>query len=162
MKKLPQNPICQSTTPTKENLGKMIGITYRHMSDYIAWIARNQGFPAFSLQYLAIIKNLEPQGITVNHLAEKILITKQAVSKMVKDLEKHGYVTLKKNPNDSRSILIYNTPLADKLSKFITKQNHTFFNQVEAVLGEKRTQSFLKDLHTVMGLVTERTLKEMK
>ncbi|HEY0262347.1 MAG TPA: MarR family winged helix-turn-helix transcriptional regulator [Chitinophagales bacterium] len=162
MRKLPQNPICLTTTPTGENLGKMIGITYRHMSDYIAWISRNQGFPAFSLQYLAVLKNIEPKGITVNHLAKKILITKQAVSKMTKDLEKHGYVTLKKNPEDSRSVLIFGTPLATKLMTFISKQNQRFFNEIEEALGEKRTQNFLVDMHTVMGLVIERTLKETR
>ena len=140
----------------------MIGITYRHISDYIAWISREQGFPAFSLQYLAVLKNVEPKGITVNQLAKKILITKQAVSKMTKDLEKHGYVTLKKNPEDSRSVLIFNTPLATKLITFIGKQNQTLFTEIENIFGEMRTQNFLLDLHTVMGLVVERTLKEIK
>lgn len=154
------HPLCKTTEPTTENLGRIIGISYRHMSDFISRATREEGFPSFSVQYMAVLKNVEENGITVNHLAEKILITKQAVSKMVKDLEKNGYVTIKKNPNDSRSVLIYNTPLAEKMLKFVKKQNQRLVKEASAILGEKRMSDLVTDLHKIMGVIVALTIEK--
>lgn len=147
---------CQHIEPSYEYITAMIGISYRFISDHITRLAKEEGFPAFSMQYMAIIKNIEKTGTTVNGLAEKISISKQAVSKMAKDLEKSGYITTKKNPNDSRSVLMFPTPQADDLIKFIKKHNQKFVKEFSTVLNEKRAQAFITDLHLLMRLIIDR------
>lgn len=155
-----QELFCQTIEASPENLGRLIGVSYRHMSDYINRIVKEHGYPSFSVQYMAVLKSLDVAGTTVNQLADKILITKQAVSKMVKDLEKNGYVVTRKNPNDSRSVLIFSTPQTKELLKFIKKQNQKFVGEVSATLGEKRMQAFISDFHTVMSLIINRSLQK--
>lgn len=138
----------------------MVGISHRFMSDYIARLVKTEGFPSFTLQYMAVIKNIEKAGTTVNGLAEKINISKQAVSKMAKDLEKNGYIVTKKNPNDSRSVLMFITPQTEELLKFIRKQNQKFVKEFSATLSEKRAQAFITDLHSMMRFVIDKTTQK--
>lgn len=139
--------------PEPEYLGKMIGISYRYLSEYLMGVVKEKGFHNFSMQYVAVIMNADEEGVSVNSLAEKIQISKQAVSKMAKELQKYGYVSLNKNPNDSRSILITPTNQGNDLVKLIKRHNKKFVEEITKTWGDAKTKTFLNDLYFVMQVL---------
>lgn len=59
------------------------------------------------MSYLMLLANLEEEGTTNNELAKRSGVSKQMMSKIVGFLEKDGYIYTQKNPNDSRSSIIF-------------------------------------------------------
>lgn len=64
------------------------------------------GFDDISPTHGFLFKCIIPNGITGNELADKLGITKQAVSKMVDYLEKRDYVRRQSHPTDKRGKII--------------------------------------------------------
>jgi DNA-binding MarR family transcriptional regulator len=62
-----------------------------------------------------LIVNIQPEGIINNELAKRARITKQAMSKVVKNLEAGGYILTRKHANDNRSAVIFLTDNGKRL-----------------------------------------------
>ncbi|MBX2902205.1 MAG: MarR family transcriptional regulator [Chitinophagales bacterium] len=157
-----QDSILCHIEPKPEHFGRLVGITYRFMAEQLLEVVKEKGFPNFSMQYVAILMNVGAQGVTINQLAEKIQITKQAVSKMAKDLEKFGYVELKKNPNDNRSVLITLSKQGVALIELLKKQQTKFIGELIKTWGETKTHTFLEDMHFIMRLLIQKKQQKAK
>lgn len=76
------------------------------------WATENlicQGHEEMKLWYLPLIMNIGPEGITNNELARKSNMTKQAMSKIVKELLQLGYIETCSCDNDKRCSNIFLT-----------------------------------------------------
>jgi len=67
-------------------------------------ITRN-GFKDFKLAYMPVIMNIDKDGTRNNDLATCSKMSKQAMSKIVKELQKKGYVIAKTDSNDKRGVV---------------------------------------------------------
>jgi DNA-binding MarR family transcriptional regulator len=75
-------------------------------------------------------------GMTVAQLLEILRITKQSLSRVLKDLLEQGYVMQKEGPEDRRQRLLYLTPNGTRLwQKLITPQMQRFRDAAQH-LGE--------------------------
>lgn len=72
---------------------------------------QQKGYTDFKLGDMVLIVNIQPEGIINNELAKKARITKQAMSKVVKNLEAAGYILTRKHESDNRASIIF---LSDK------------------------------------------------
>src|SRR3954464_8561312 len=64
---------------------------------------QQRGYTNFKLGDLPLLVNIQPEGTINNELAKRARISKQAMSKVVKNLESGGYILTRKNENDNRS-----------------------------------------------------------
>ncbi|WP_460907994.1 MarR family winged helix-turn-helix transcriptional regulator [Spirosoma areae] len=65
------------------------------------------GYTDFKMSYLMFLASIDETGTTNNELAKRACVTKQMMSKIVGLLESEGYIYTQKNPNDSRSSIIF-------------------------------------------------------
>ena len=63
--------------------------------------------PTLRLYHLNLFAHIDIKGSTVNQIAEKAGISKQAVSKTIAELIEMGLLLQKPNPEDARSKLIH-------------------------------------------------------
>ncbi|MEH7463524.1 MarR family transcriptional regulator [Bacillus thuringiensis] len=98
--------------------------------------------PAHGFMFKCII----PNGATGMELAEHLGITKQAVSKMVDYLEKHGYVTRQTHPTDKRGKIIVLT----ERGWLVVKAKEEILAEIEGRwienIGAERMQMLKEDL----------------
>jgi len=90
-------------------------------------------FPKLNLSYVGYLLYLAQRDHTLVELAGKLSISKQACGKALKELEKLGFISRYKNPNDSRSSFITPSALGRKLLNSgiaVTNDIHQRFAQV--------------------------------
>ena len=87
-------------------LARLLGLAGRRLADDLRARLRAAGFDDGRPAHDAVFANVPPEGIRLTDLAERAGITKQAMSELVVDLERLGYVSRSKDPADGRARLI--------------------------------------------------------
>jgi len=100
------------------------------------------GHPAIRPSHSQVFANLGMGSVRVKELAERAQVTQQAMGKMLKELEKLGYVTRGIEEGDKRAREIRLTELGVKLAQ----DSLTAVDQARAVYEEKIGACELHDL----------------
>ena len=90
---------------------RMVNLLKKDMDARLMDKLQQRGYSNFKIGDMVLIANIAPEGIINNELAKKALITKQAMSKVVKNLEAAGYILTRKHETDNRATMIF---LSDK------------------------------------------------
>ena len=94
----------------KENksrlLGRLLKRSYYYLSEVAAEFLKGKGFVDFRIGHIIGLIHIDLEGTTVNNMAITAGITKQGMSKVVKELSDFGYVYTEKHPSDARSIIV--------------------------------------------------------
>jgi DNA-binding MarR family transcriptional regulator len=99
----------------QRSLIRLLGLLKKDMDFKITEKLQQKGYNNFKLGDLVLIVNIQPEGIINNELAKRARITKQAMSKVVKNLEAGGYILTRKHANDNRSAVIFLTDNGKRL-----------------------------------------------
>jgi len=73
------------------------------------------GYDDFKMVYMPVLMNVTPEGTNNNELANHCRVTKQAMSKVAKELQKRGYIKSKTDSADKRSTIFMLTDRGKKL-----------------------------------------------
>jgi DNA-binding MarR family transcriptional regulator len=92
------------------HIGRLIKLTSRYIEEELERMWKEAGFVDIRTTHLALLANIDPEGINVNTLAEKAFTSKQAMSQILKELEELGYVESLTDPDDKRAKLVRHTP----------------------------------------------------
>lgn len=87
-------------------LGRLLNKSYRYMSEVATDFLREKGYTDFRVGHIVALVHIEFEGDTVNTLANRAGITKQGMSKIVKELVEGEYVVSEKHPSDARSVVV--------------------------------------------------------
>lgn len=68
---------------------------------------QRNGYADFKIGDMVLMANISTEGTINNELAKKARITKQAMSKVVKNLEAMGYIITRKHETDNRATVIF-------------------------------------------------------
>ncbi len=98
-------------------LGRLLNKSYRYMSEIATDFLREHGYSDVRIGHIVALVHIEFEGDTVNTLANRAGITKQGMSKIVKELVDGNYVISEKHPTDARSVMV---KLTDKGYKALT------------------------------------------
>lgn len=105
---------------TERNLVRLIRLVERHTSTRIGKMLEQQGYAPLTARHLQVFENIDPiDGSNVVQLAQGATISKQAMSKLVKDAEAGGCVDVMPNPADSRFIVVKLTPKGENLRQYV-------------------------------------------
>ncbi|MGC4020572.1 MAG: winged helix DNA-binding protein [Cyclobacteriaceae bacterium] len=85
--------------------GKIISHLKKQMDQWSIYQLSNFGYKDFKIAYMPVIMNIDTDGTNNNELAARARVTKQAMSKVVKELQKKGYISAKTDPKDKRSVI---------------------------------------------------------
>jgi len=97
----------------------------------------------FNTTFLPYFMNIGADGISNHDLVNKIMVTKQGVSKTVKELERLGVVYTDKSATDARSIMIHLTEEGKTLHAAITKMADQVTNEYIDLVGAKKYEQFI-------------------
>lgn len=93
------------------SLARLLNLLKKDLDARITEKLQQRGYTDFRLGDLVLIVNIPPEGTINNELAKKARITKQAMSKVVKNLEAAGYILTRRHTSDNRAVVIF---LSDK------------------------------------------------
>ena len=97
------------------NWVKLISILKHQFNEWATARLAERGHKDFKMVYMPVIMNITPEGVNNNLLAGHARVTKQAMSKVAKELQRQGYIKAKKDPNDKRSTIFMLTDRGKKL-----------------------------------------------
>lgn len=137
----------------KENksrlLGRLLKCSYYYFSEVAAEFLKGKGFVDFRVGHIIGLVHIDLEGTTVNNMALTAGITKQGMSKVVKELSDYGYVYTEKHPSDARSIIVKLTDKGiDALMEWKLCTEHIDKKFTE-LLGSERLEQ-LKDILSVL------------
>lgn len=100
----------------------------------------------FNVTYMPYFMSIGHNGISNHDLVIKIMVTKQAVSKTVKELERLGLVYTGKSETDARSIMIFLTEEGKTLHKAIKVMADEMTERYIKLIGAKKYEQFIDTL----------------
>lgn len=100
----------------------------------------------FTMTFMPYFMNIGRNGISNIDLVNRIKVTKQGVSKTVKELEKLDLVYTVKNDNDARSIMIYLTEKGVKFYETTTLTTEGLTEDYRKLLGQKNYENMVDSL----------------
>lgn len=108
-----------------------------------------RGFPDVRPAHNAVFQYLDADGTTVSTLAERAVMTKQAMAELVTHLEAHGYVDRVPDPNDRRAKLVRPTAKGRRVYGVVRDLVPELEQQLVDVLGATRVRQLRRDLDTI-------------
>ena len=97
----------------------------------------------FNSTFIPYFMSIGYAGISNHDLVSKILVTKQGVSKTVKELERLGLVYTGKSETDARSIMIYLTDKGKNLFSAICEMADDMTDDYIKLVGAKKYEQFI-------------------
>jgi DNA-binding MarR family transcriptional regulator len=97
----------------------------------------------------------ENDGQTKTELARRLLLSKMTITRLVRDVEKHGLVKATPDKNDGRANRVTLTPLAKKLEKDYRNMASDLENRLWTRFTEKEQAKFRAYLKTLLKSMDE-------
>jgi DNA-binding MarR family transcriptional regulator len=136
--------------------GKLISMLKRQFDHWATAELAENGYEDFKMGYMPLLMNIHPEGITNTELAKKAKVSKQAMSKVVKELQEGGYIQTEIHGQDKRSAIIY---LTAKGKKLVLSARGKIFNlekEYEAVIGKKKFEELKETLEKLIDYHDQR------
>ncbi|MBC9934787.1 MarR family winged helix-turn-helix transcriptional regulator [Chitinophaga qingshengii] len=119
------------------SLGRLLSLVKKDVDQRLTEKLVGLGHRNFRAGDMVVLINIDDAGTINNELAKKARISKQAMSKVVKNLEADGYIATRKHDTDNRASLIF---LTDK-GKMLLIEASESIKEIEAgytdVVGEQ-------------------------
>ncbi len=125
------------------------------------WVSNNLSKVSssdFNVTHLPYFMNIGDNGISNHDLVQLIKVTKQGVSKMIKELESLGLTYTVKSESDARSIMIYLTDEGKTLFGLLKAETSQLHDEYRKVAGAK---NFEITIDTLLKLIDLHEKKEI-
>ena len=108
--------LTESFTNRERSWAKILSQLKRQFDNWACSQFNAIGYTDFKMGYMPLLMNILPQGITNNELAKNARVSKQAMSKVVKELLALQLISTETDEQDKRSAIIM---LTDKGKEFV-------------------------------------------
>ena len=132
------------------NFARALSHLKKHFDEWCTGNLSREGYPDMKVGYMAFLMNIGSEGITNNELAKKIRVTKQAMSKTSKELQKLNLIALNPNPDDARSSLITLTDYGLKMVINARLKLNELTKQYIEIIGKKK---YIETLDTMNKMI---------
>jgi DNA-binding MarR family transcriptional regulator len=115
---------------------------------------RARGHRKFRGSHGAVIDHLDPVGLSLGDLAGRIGISQQATGKLVRDLERAGYLESQLDNRDKRSRIIRLSSSGSGLKRDMAEVLNEVRGEYAAVLGDsgiRALEQHLRDAASALG-----------
>ena len=135
----------------RTNICRHIYITHRFFNEWAQkqWV--KDGWTNIRPEHLRLISIVGTDVVNNNELAKRARVSKQAMSKMVTDLESHGFIDVEADPNDSRAKIISVSNNGVEFLEYFQGCNKVICKQFEEILGTAKTEK----LNALLSELTE-------
>jgi DNA-binding MarR family transcriptional regulator len=135
----------------KESWGKIISIIKKQFDQWVLEELASHNHHDFKLGHLPFIMNIASEGISNNELAKRARVTKQAMSKVAKELQELGYIVSQTDPKDGRVIIF---SLTDRGKKFVIDARvcvKGLMDEYRGAIGKNKFDSMIQTLLEVIA-----------
>ena len=149
-------------TPEGEALTALILETFRLNGALLAAgneITKPYGMTSARWQVMGAI-DLTGQPITVSEIARRMGLTRQAVQRIVNDLEQLGMISPKPNPDHKTASLIAITAKGQEVMAKINEAQAEWVNDLAKNSPEKELQKAFKTLETIRETLNQNTKEQ--
>ncbi len=122
------------------SLIRMLSIIKKDLDARITEQLQEKGYEGFKIGDMALLANIPQEGTINNELAKKARITKQAMSKVVKSLEKDGYIYTRKHETDNRATVIFLSDRGKQLVIDVSGCMREIQGFYTDIIGEENTE----------------------
>ncbi|RFS21377.1 MarR family transcriptional regulator [Chitinophaga silvatica] len=142
-------------TDRSNSLARLINQFKKDIDLRIIQKIRERGYTDFKLGDMVLLVNIDSHGTINNDLARKARISKQAMSKVVKNLEASNYISTRKHDTDNRASLIF---LTDKGKEFmitvydVVDEVTEYYANITGKEEMQRLKTILKSITTGLNL----------
>ncbi len=133
-----------------KNIGKLINTWKRFFDDWAYEQLNFHGYDYFKMGYMPFIMNISKDGSTNNDVAMKAKVTKQAMSKVVKELLEHKLIKIEKHETDARASLIFLTVKGKNLIHDTKRCVNTLSGEYAELVGDKNYQIMIDSMFKIV------------
>jgi DNA-binding MarR family transcriptional regulator len=133
-----------------QNWGKLISVSRKQFEEWTINRLCQHGYDNFKIAYIPVLMNVPQDGINNNELAKKARVTKQAMSKVVKELLDMGYIKSKADMDDKRNSIF---SLTDKGKKMVIECRlamKDLMDEYRSVFGKKEFDHVMTILQQII------------
>jgi DNA-binding MarR family transcriptional regulator len=134
------------------NYARVIAHAKKHFEEWSLYNLKEAGYPDIKVGYMSFLMNIGVEGVTNNDLAKRIRVTKQAMSKTVKELQQLDLIEYKTNPSDARSTLITLTLHGLKMVIHSRHKINQLTEKYVKVIGVKKYNETIDALHKIIAM----------
>ncbi len=139
-----------------DNLARLFLSNYKYFEERIESKVHEAGYPEVRSIHLGVMREMDMDYTRITVLAQRSGVTKQAMSQLVKECERLGFVEIKTDPTDGRAKMVM---FSKKGRKFIESSKsiiQSIESDIEKVLGKKRTKELRNSLRIIRDLVVDK------
>ena len=129
---------------------KIISVLKKQLDKWALENLRENGFKDFKIAYMPVIMNIDLHGTRNFDLAMCAKMTKQAMSKLVKELQQKGYVAAKADENDKRGVVFTLTSRGKDFVNCARKSFSGLMNDYRKEFGKKDFDDLLFKLLNII------------
>ena len=122
---------------------------FRAFENELAHMLDSKGFADVTTGNFNILRHLNPEGMRLSALARDAQISKQAIGKMIGELENKGYVELNPDETDGRAKYVHLTAkghkLIDEAITIVAKMEDSY----QTLLGKKDYNKLRKSVSQI-------------
>jgi DNA-binding MarR family transcriptional regulator len=107
--------LLQTEYMKQQSWGKIVSYLKRQFDSWTTAQLAANGYKNFKTAHMPVLMNITIDGINNNELAKRARVSKQAMSKVLKELTVLGVVKTKTDPSDKRSSIVLLTDKGKKL-----------------------------------------------
>jgi DNA-binding MarR family transcriptional regulator len=133
-----------------KNIGKLINMWKRFFDDWAHEELNKHGYDYFKMGYMPFIMNISDSGSTNNEIAIKAKVTKQAMSKVVKELLAFDLIKIQKHETDARAALIFLTQKGKDLIADTKKCVAELSSEYIDIIGEKNYKVMVDSMYKIV------------
>lgn len=115
---------------SERNLVRLIRLVERHTANNIGKLLEQHGYAPLTARHLQVFESLDSNGSSIVQMAQNAAISKQAMSKLVKDVAAEGFVEALPDERDSRFIVVKLTPKGEVLRRDILLKIVVFYDNL--------------------------------
>jgi DNA-binding MarR family transcriptional regulator len=141
------------------NLGIALREAFVAVNDLMLARLAELGHSAVRASHSAVFQFLDDTGTTVQVLAQRAQMTKQAMAELVKHLEAHGYLTRSTDPEDRRAKLVRPTESGREIMSIAQDLVPELERRVTQDLSPHRVRALRRDLETIRRTASEEVLQ---
>jgi DNA-binding MarR family transcriptional regulator len=140
-------------TLTLDNLGFLLAKASQRFNERLVEGFATHGFPEVRPSYGSVLMPLfEQDGLRVGQIGERARLSKQSMTRLVRDCEADGLVRRRRDVNDGRAFRVRLTPRGRRLRSVVEQVLRELDDDVLAVLGQRQRDALTAALKGVMEL----------
>jgi DNA-binding MarR family transcriptional regulator len=137
--------------------GKILNHLKREFDAWAIREFRKKGHDDIKMAHVPVLMNIDVGGTTNNELAKRTKVTKQAMSKVIRELQKMSYIKAKEDKDDKRSMTLVLTEKGKKLVLNSRKRMMGFHEELHDLLGEKKFNAVTDQLLQVINYLENKS-----